>query len=164
MPLPPSSLSFEETGGLKSDYTQIVNSQTDRSADEVNAVFGSVSQMSRTNTRAYVKFSMILGAYVVTDWDAVWKASTTTLPIITKVTTGKYLITLPATVLDVQGNSIATNFKAVQASYSATTDIVYGSTLLLEPQILTANTVRLWCSVGGAASDPTGIYVTLMVI
>ena len=164
MNLPPDSLSYSDLGGTKAEYSSPVDTSTDRSADEVNAAFAATSAMTRTSPRAWIKFS-VSGASVLTlvDWDAVWKAGTVTPPALTLVTTGKILITLPATVLDEQGESHSLNLKAAFASIEGSTDALSTYAYNLQPKILTANTVRLWVANSTTVYTPVNTTISLLL-
>ena len=162
--LPPDSLSYSDLGGTKLEYSAPVDTSTDRSAEEVNAAFAAVAAMTRTAPKAWLKFAVSgAGALTLVDWDAVWKASTVTPPVLTLVTTGKILITLPATVLDEQGESHSLNLKAAFASIEASTDTFSGVIYCLEPKILTANTVRLWVASSTVAFTPVNTSISMLL-
>ena len=164
MGLPPDSLSYSDLGGTKLDYTAPVDSSTDRSATEVNAAFAATAAMTRTSIRCWLKFSTDgAGAPTLISWDASWKGGTTTPPTIALSATGKYLVTLPTTVLDEQAVSHSVNIQAVWSSYSASTDVI-GSAIQLKPLVLTANTVRIWCDNGAGAFTPLTSIITLFMV
>jgi hypothetical protein len=146
MSLPPDSLSYNDLGGTKLEYSAPVDTSTDRSATEVNTAFAATAAMTRTSIRCWLKFSINgAGAPTLVSWDASWKGGTITPPVITNEATGKFLVTLPATVLDEQAVSHSVNLNVAFASIAGATDAIFGD-MFLNPKILTANTVRLWIS------------------
>jgi uncharacterized membrane protein len=163
MPLPPESLSYSDLGGTKQEYSYVVDTSTDRSADEVNLAFAATAAMTRTSIRAWVKFSIDgAGAPTVTAWDASWKGGTITPPIISYEESGNYLVTFPATVLDEQGASHAVNLLACWATLQSNTA---GLTIgyILEPRIATANTVSVWIT-DGPGSGGADIFSTTLTL
>lgn len=161
----PDSLSYLDLGGTKADYSGVEDTSTDRSATEVNLAFGAIASMSRTTVRAWVKIGVSgAGALTLLDWDACWKGGTVAVPVLTNVSGGQYTVTFPATVLDEQAASHAVNLKAAWASVTADTDIAYVNYTIC-PNILTANTVRLWCiDSSDTPSAPVSSIITLFVI
>ena len=165
MALPPDSLSFSDLGGTKLEYTAPVDTSTDRSANEVNLAFAAAAALTRTAVRSWLKFSINgSGVPTLVSWDASWKGGTSTPPVPWKISNGKYLITFPTTVLDEQGTSHTINFNAVTVSASKTSDAVIGAGYVFEPQILTANTIRLYITNGTIAVATTNIIVTMFII
>jgi len=165
MSLPPDTLSYSDLGGTKIEYSAPVDTSTDRSAAEVNLAFAATAEMTRTSLRTWFKFRVNgSGAPTLVSWDASWKGGTVTPPTFALIATGKYTVTLPATVLDEQGVSHSINLQAVTASICKSTDAVIGATYLLEPMILTANTIRLWVSTGAAAVTPLNSVITMFVV
>lgn len=115
MPVLPEALSYEEVGGTKSDYAPIVDASTDRAADDVNKVFCSVAEMSRMCPRFWCKVTTTATGPTATivAWEAVWKGSTPTVPVLTYTgLTGVWEITLPTSVNDEMGNSHYVNLRA----------------------------------------------------
>ena len=165
MSLPPDTLSYSDLGGTKTEYSAPVDTSTDRSAAEVNLAFAATAAMTRTSTKLWFKFSVSgAGAPTLVAWDASWKGGTVTPPTIALIATGKYTITLPATVLDEQGTSHSLNFQGVTASICKSTDAVIGAAYVLEPMILTANTLRLWVTDHTSAVTPLNAVITMIVV
>jgi len=165
MSLPPDTLSYSDVGGTKLEYSAVVDTSTDRSAAEVNLAFAASAAMTRTSIKAWFTFSVNgSGAPTLVSWDASWKGGTVTPPTFALIATGKYTITLPATVLDEQGVSHSVNIHGAVASICKATDAVIGATYLLEPMVLTANTLRLWVSDGTNAVTPLSSVITMFVI
>ena len=144
MPSLPESLSFNELGGEKLDYSTVVDSSTDRSADEVNKVFCNVAQMSRLSPRVWCNISInITGpTATLTNWDAVWKASSPTPPTLTYVTTGTWTLTFPTSVYDEMLNSHYVNLRGAWTSSTAvaTNSLASFGTVISSANVITFTT------------------------
>lgn len=163
MPLPPESLSYNDLGGTKTEYSAVVDTSTDRSAEEVNLAFAATAALTRTSIRAFVKFSINeSGRPTIVAWDAVWKGATTTPPNISYEELGNYLVTFSSTVSDEQGGTHAVNFNACWATLQSN---IPGLTIgyILEPRILTANSVSIWIT-DGPGSGGANVFNTTLTL
>lgn len=113
----PDSSTLSTYGGAKVNARPIVNPQTDRDASAANQAFADAAGMTRTAVRAWVLFGTdtTTGGMVLLDWDAVWKAQTPTLPTLTRLATGNFRITFPASVTDELGTVHAVSFRRAKA-------------------------------------------------
>ena len=126
MPQLPESLSFNDVGGTKNEYTAVVDSSTDRSADEVNSAFCAIAEATRTVDRGWLRFVAVADGYTPalvssSTWNTVWKGGTATSPVFGHPSTGVVTITLPTTVNDEQGVSHTVNVQGVTGNIEGST-------------------------------------------
>lgn len=160
MPLP---ITYTTLGGTKTDYTAIVDSSTDRSASEINQAFSTISEVSNTAPKFICKLACTSSAITLTSYAKFWNTGST--PTVAKNATGKYTITLPATVVDNLGSTISTNISYVFGSVSKDSDTVLGEELFLEPRVATANTIIFYLTRSNIAVNPTGtVIVNIMAV
>lgn len=118
MPNLPDTISYDDVGGTKSDYTAPVNAATDRSASDINIAFVNAAMLTRTGNRGWIRFttdgSGVPSLIGPTSWQAVWKANTSAQPVAAKSTTGVMTFTFPTTVVDEMGESHTLNIQLAQ--------------------------------------------------
>jgi hypothetical protein len=154
LPLLPDVLSFDELGGVKTDYIPVIDPTTDLSALNLNLARDGVAQMSRTALRGWIRFATAAtsGAMVLSDWETTWKADVSTLPVLARSTAGVFTLTLPASVLDALGNTHTINLRA--ASVSAET-----FPIVVAASISSANVITVHVGTGSTLSDQAGTIV-----
>ena len=156
----PNSNSLNDFGGVKQDYSTQVNYSTDWSADNVNSAFSASAQMTRTATRCWIKIDVDSDGYV-SQWDAVWKADTTTAPVIAHPSTGSFTATLPTTVSDPLGNTINVNFKSVQVSLDGNGSFISG---LVQAKV-SGNVIYIYTAdLSGTLTDLSNTFIHVWVI
>jgi hypothetical protein len=157
MPQLPEKLSFEEVGGEKTDYAAVVDTSTDRSAEEINAAFCAIAETTRTAPRAFVRFTGHATTPVMVAWEAMWKGATSTTPTLSRATTGVYNVTFPSTVDDERGESHSLVLRGAHASLE-------GGTFGFITATISSNvvTVRL-ANTAGTANDFAGTTFLLVV-
>lgn len=162
----PDSNSFNSLGGELQDYAPVTDPTTDLSAEASNEMRCDVAAMTRTATRAIVKFTVSGGAVTIanTDFEAVYGNSLTYKPSGVVNGNGDYTITFPATVNDARGIEHDVNFKYCWANYDGPITDFY----VARAKILSPNTVQVFLQdmVAPAATPPssTSAYITLFVI
>ncbi len=130
MTFPTNPLSFDSLGGAKTDYVAIVDPQTDRSADEVNAAFCSLAEMTNTTPQAIVQWTCsATGSIVPTFHRALWGSTLAVIPTVTNVSAGVYTVTFPASFVDGLGNTVPVNLKAGVSSLNGTAAGFHNATL-----------------------------------
>lgn len=156
----PRSDSLDTYGGIKQDFTPIVDATTDRSADEVNECFASVAGMTQTLTRAYFQFTGASSSSIVPNFhNAVWGSAIANIPVISRVSTGIFDVVYPTTIEDNLGNLQPVNF--VMGSGSVEGDTLGFVTVTKS----TPNTLRLHLfDETLAASDLVGVLINVLVI
>lgn len=119
----PSRPSFADFGGIKKDFTAPEHDDTDRKADEVNAVFFNVAAMIRTADLARCSFfipdTIAPGQTLLpTNHDAVWGSNYTVQPSLSIESTGQYLLIYPETIITPFGTTEYVNIKYPKAQCS----------------------------------------------
>lgn len=160
MPLP---ITYTTLGGSKTDYAPVIDSSTDRSATEVNNAFSTIAEISSTAPKFVCKLSCTSSAITLVSYSKFWYSGTT--PTVAKPATGKYTLTLPATVTDNLGSTISTNVGYVIGSISKNSDAVIGEELFLEPMVTAANVVTFYLTRSNVAVNPAAtVIVNLMLV
>lgn len=139
----PESLSYNELGGTKQDYSPVSDATTDRAANEINLTTAATSAMSRTALRGRVRFTTAstTGGLVLNGWETVWKGETATLPLLARSTAGVFTITFPTSVVDEAGESHLVNIKDVVAGSETIT--VLASAVVTSANVITVTVAAL---------------------
>lgn len=152
----PDKFSFSDVGGAKTNYSPVVNSNTDWDASEICLATSAIAMSSRTLDRAYVRFTMgSLPALVnSSSWDAVWRGGTATAPLCANAGTGITTITFPSLVLDEQGTQHTTNFQSVMVNVESST------ACFVQAKITSANVITLYTfTSAGSANNLSSAYI-----
>jgi hypothetical protein len=140
----PAIDTLDNYGGEKEDYASVEDPTTDRAAADANQAYASVAMMTRTVCRAWLRFTGDATTPVLLDWDAVWKGSTVTDPVIAQIATGIYTITWPATVQDELGETHTLNLQAASCSTE-------GNWAFCSAAVTSANVVTVFIGTPAAA-------------
>ncbi len=162
MPLPAKD-SFATYGGVKSDFIDVVDPTTDRSATEMNAALAALSMMTRTATRAIVQFESEGGypddGYVVSH-ESVWGNDPSVVPEVYHDAAGEWTITWPETVVDALNDEHDLSFNYAWASIETGSDAFE-----LAVEITAPNVVKVILMDGATPQDSNGdARITLFVI
>lgn len=116
---PTRPISYDELGGEKSDYLDVVDPTTDRSSEEVNTAFLATSMMSNTMVQAVCSFSGTgVGPIVPFFHRALWGSTISVIPTITVPSTGRFKVTFPEDFVDEQGDTVDVNLHAAWVSFN----------------------------------------------
>jgi hypothetical protein len=156
----PGTNTFAQFGGTKVDYSQVTDSTTDWSADQISSMAAATAQMTRTAVRGMVRFVAGGSPVLATSnsYESVWRADTLTVPVIANTGTGIFTVTLPSVVNDPQGNPINLNLTSCQVTLegsilgvvnasvtAANTITVYtGNSSMVANNLTTGTTVCVW--------------------
>lgn len=152
MPVLPESSSFNDFGGSKVDYSPVVDTSTDRSAQQLNDALCDVAQMSRTAIRGWVRITLspMNNPTLVSSnsWNTVWRGGTSTSPTFIRSGTGVNTITFPASVNDEQGNAHTINIQSAQIELEG------GNFGFCSTSVTSANVITIYtANTSGSASD-----------
>lgn len=108
----PSLDSFDATyGGIKQDYTQPVDPATDLPAEAMNHVRASAAGMTRVCKKIFVIWENDGTDAIINDFDSVIGNGSENYPVISKVGSGQWQFTFPATCTDFLGSEQFWNFR-----------------------------------------------------
>lgn len=155
IPLLPDSMTYQELGGSRRDYSAPENPETDYLAEEINAALHNVAVMSRTVPRAWVKLK-IGTSYAIQDYESVWKTNDPSYSV-ARGGTGVYYINVPSSITDEQGNSHAPNLRF------ATATIVSGDFGFVKCSVSGYTITLSTASTAGAASDLSDAVICIEV-
>lgn len=154
----PSASDFSTFGGLKQDYTEIVDPLTDRSAEEINAAFATLSSATRTSLRCYCQFTGSASTPTIDIHNAVWGNSISVIPILSRTGTGAFTVSFPASVVDSLGQTQSVNlimgWGNVESSSDQRVNVVKVNSTLF----------NLFCFEAGVASDLVGSQISVFII
>lgn len=162
MPSLPESISYTDLGSDKTDYSNPVNSSTDRMAAEINTAFVNTAMMTRTANRGWIRFqtdgsgnpSLVSSA----SWNTVWRANTSAQPVLVKTGTGVMTATFPVSVTDEQSNSHTTNIQLVHGGLEGT--VVGFINCSASANVITIRTFN----VAGSAADLLSTNINVVFI
>jgi hypothetical protein len=153
MPTSPE-IGFKNFGGIAK-----TDPQTDQDASEMNRELADLAQLTRTGVRAYAKFTTAAttGAMTLNDSDAMWGNGISVTPVESRVGSGHFRLTFPATVTDPLGNVVAINMTKSIAQIDGAAGTFVGFAQSSNP---TANTVEIYTyNTGFSANDLVGAVV-----
>ncbi len=157
----PNVDTVETYGGLLVDYgIGVVNSETDRAAENANRAYANVAMATHTNVRAWARFTAAAttGAMVLQAHDALWGNTSFVVPTLSRSTQGVFDITWPTSVTpETAETAIPINIRCVGAPN------VEGTSLRI-PQASrqAANIVRVYTfDAAGALQDFAGTTYTV---
>lgn len=162
MPILPGKTSFSEVGGVKEDYSDVVNANTDWSAQQVYSGFANTSASSRTASRAMVRFVAGTSPTFASSnfYESVWRENTTVLPVLAHSATGTYVITFPAQITDSVGGTQYVNLQSGQVSIDSSSTFGF-----VNISVTSANAVTIYtANTGGSANDLSGVTLTVWVM
>lgn len=151
----PSTDSFDQLGGKKINYSQIVDPNTDVDGAQFSQMTFDVAAMTATATRCWVKFTGHATTPILVAHNSVWGNTAPVTPIIARTGTGTYTITFPVTVNDGLGqptSSIGVNLRAPWLSVDSLLFANSARVTVTSPNVLT---VQAFAS--GTAGDLAGI-------
>ncbi len=162
----PDTDSFDSFGGALVNYAEVEDPTTDEDAAYRNKYVADIAMMSVTAPRAFVTFV----GHATTPADpssgfvhaALWGSGPTVKPVVTRVDTGQYLITYPATVNDPLDVEHTLNFRRAHAQ-AETTD--FATPLSAYATVDSANTVLVYTYEHGSSSsnDLVGANITVWI-
>jgi hypothetical protein len=155
----PTADSFDQYGGLKQDFSSVVDPTTDRSAAEVNTAFASMASASRTSIRAFLQFLGSATTPTVNFHNAHWGSTLSVLPVVTRNSIGNYTITFPSTITDPLGVVQSVNLVSGRGGLEGTVP-GFVTVTKATPNTLTV----LLFSAAGTASDLTTSNINIWVI
>lgn len=149
----PNSATYSDYGGEKQDYSAPEDPTTDRSAAEMNEAFLDTAAMTRTISRAWFTFTVSGGVCTVTDHDAVWGNDLSVKPAVVYQIPGRYLVSIPPSVVDARGVSRTPNLKCGGANAEDSAYVYHGSVRFLNSLSIH---VFAWNLDTGSLDDPDG--------
>ncbi len=155
----PAASDFASYGGLKEDFTTIVDPLTDRSAAEVNPAFADTASMTRTCVRAYLQFTGSTGELSPNFHNSVWGSSVGVIPILVYSATGVYLLSFPEEVVDGVGETQSLNLSLGWGAVEGDT-LGHVTVTKTGPSTFTVSTFNA----AGAANDLVGFLINVFVI
>jgi hypothetical protein len=169
-PALPNSSTISSYGAFgKTNYQNLPPSDPSYAWD--NTMLGpgiaDISNMSQTAPR--FEISMVLaattGALVLNQWWAVWQLATATSPVLTRVGTGHFTVTLPVNVSDQYSQSVSTpNSIAVNMQRCLGSNLEGGSTFGFVNVSCSTNVITIYTADHtGSASDLVGVTLNFMV-
>jgi len=117
MPLPDID-SLDTYGGIKINYSEVEDPDTDLSADASNKSRVSIAAMTNTACRAIITFTHNGTTATVTNVIASYVHSAPYTPTIAKLSTGQWGITMPASVVDELGETHFINIRKAHGNAS----------------------------------------------
>jgi hypothetical protein len=158
MPLP-SIDDLDTYGGIKVNYSDPVDPETDLDATQFNSLSLSVAQGTRTAIRAWVQFTGHASTPTLVSHDSVWGNAVSVQPTIATSGTNVYTITFPSTVDDALGDTHAINLRDAWAKLAGTT------AGFINAEISSPNVVTLRCkSTANADTFFAGATISLFAI
>jgi len=95
----PNVDTIDSYGGLKKDYgIAVVNSETDRAADDANRAYANIAMATHTLCRAWVQFTSSATTPTIVQHDALWGNTSFVAPTIVRSAQGIFDITWPTSV------------------------------------------------------------------
>ena len=142
-------------GGVLKNYAPVADPTTDLDSSFSNKVRTSVAAASQTQIRALVLFTTAAttAGLVLVGYRSVWGNAPAVAPLLTRVATGQYQITQPATVADELGAVHVVSIFAAAASFEGAS--AYNCDAYPFPRFGNIVTVNLFTS-AGAATDAVG--------
>jgi len=152
MPSLPTSSSYDDFGGPIQDYSMLEDASTQWSANEANPLRASAAAMTNTCFRVSMKF--YIDGYQtpqISAFNAVWNTVSSALPTITYTSAGNYVMNLPSTVTDLQGNTQSVNILGGIANV----DCNNGNGWFVTIQTVSSTQVNIfvWSAVDGQLED-----------
>jgi hypothetical protein len=150
MPSLPDTLSLDELGGAKQNYSDPADDTTDTDASAGNLAKVATSAMSRTADRCWLKFSWSGSAVTLIDWDTVWGKNDVQAPAVTHPgSAGVFVVVFPSTVTDDLGVMHSINLRVCLCS-------IENSSLQVSLEVNgpTTATFRVTTPSTGSATDP----------
>jgi len=148
--------------GTLVDYSPSEDPTTDQPAAGANAHQASSAMATRTQTRAYCSFTYVSGASApVTEHDAVWGNSAGVIPVVARISAGKFSVTWPTTVSDALGATHSVNLRRAWGNivFDATTVYVIYCTRSAANVI----NVRI-VQDGGSGFDPVSVPIDVFAV
>lgn len=160
MPLPNSDDFDADYSGIKTDYSEAVDLTTDLPAAASNNARASTAGLTRTAKRVYVIWSNNGTTGTISEFDSVIGNASINYPTISKVGTGLWRFTFPATCVDMLGNTAFWNFK-----YAAGDAFTSAAPCKVQTQISAPNVVEVYLFDLGAPGldDLSGIDLLLEI-
>lgn len=159
----PDSSTIEDFGGSFENYTDPEDPTTDLDASFFNQMSSDVSCMTVTAPRAFVTFV----GHATTPSDpltgfvhaAGWGSSPSVKPVVTHVSTGRYLITFPATVNDPLAVTKTLNFRRAIAQVECGGTIKHACA-----ERTSANTITVYTALAnGTLDNLAGSNITCVI-
>lgn len=138
MPVLPEAASLAEFGGKFSDgLVAVVDSTTDLSSAQFNAISATVAGASRMVPRCEVVFTGHATTPVFVAFESVWKAGSPASPAIARTATGVFTATFASTVVDELGGVHSVNFRRAWAQVEGAT--CYTANATVSANVITVN-------------------------
>jgi hypothetical protein len=150
----PSQDTIQTYGGSLSNYGPVIDPTTDRDAAAANQAYATTAMASRMVPRVEVAIVGNATMPTLASWEAVWKQATLTPPTLSRVGTGHYRATLPASVQDELGVAHTVNLTRAWSNVEApgyTSNAVVSS----------PNVVDVYVYSGASLSDAVGATVVV---
>ena len=160
MPILPSISSLtSDHGGIKTDGDIVSYSSQEWTASDINNISANAAAASQVVPRAIVSF--VPSTRAILTFRSVFGNTVALRPVITKPSTGTYLITFPSQIVDLLGVNQYLNFEEAEARSGGATYPTTGATILCATTSNTI-TVRTYSS-AGAAQDNNATRILVKV-
>lgn len=151
----PAVDSFNQLGGLKVNYSQIVDPNTDVDGPQFSQMTFDVAAMTATATRCWVKFTGHATTPILVAHNSVWGNGAGVTPVVAHTGTGTYTVTFPTAVDDGLGqptSSIGVNLRAPWLNLETLVFANSAKIVVTAPNVLT-----IQAFLTGAANDLAAI-------
>ncbi len=149
----PDSDTLSTYGGPMVNYAPVEDPTTDRDAAAANEAYASTAAMTRTACRCMTSMTSAAttGALFLNNYEAVWKATTATAPVMVRTGTGVITYTWPSSVQDELLVSHSPNLLYGHAS--ARGAVAYHTNVTVATNVVTLYIFDM----AGTASDAVGV-------
>lgn len=151
----PEKQSYDGLGGDITDYAPVVDPTTDLPAVCSNETRVDVAAMTRMIGRAFATFD---NGGEVSEHDAVWGNADSVKPVVVPLSTGRYQVTWPSSVVDARGVTRALNLRVGLPSLETVAYIP--AVTRTAPNVFL---VEVYGIAAGTFDDPAGL-ITLVVL
>lgn len=146
-------------GAPYQDADSVVDPTTDLASQAMNRLIAQVCMLSRTATKAWVRFSVVAGVVAIVDHDAVWGTGAGVAPTVVRTSQGRFSVTWASAYSDLQAVPESHNVQ-IRAVSRLIMDAHSTTAFDYQIQITSANALTvLVVDNAGAVQDPNELTV-----